>query len=147
MRRRDKFCLLTWQQRRVLVYAYLLLNTTRLALSMCPFGFIRRQQQHIMSVWVLGNKTNYISVNFIVWAVSVSSRYAPGGAKCLAKALTTQLLMNRYGYEHSFRIGVARDDTQKLEAHAWVEYRGQVVIGDLQDLNRFKLLSASGASK
>jgi hypothetical protein len=150
MKRRHKLRLLSWQQRRVMLYACLLLNTIRLALWLFSFGTIRRQLKTVLSVWVchkVDHKTvNPVSVNFIVWTVAVAGRYAPGGAKCLAKALTTQLLLNRYGYPHQLRIGVAKDATHALEAHAWIEYEGQVVVGRLDNLERFKLLSVTGVS-
>ena len=64
----------------------------------------------------------------------------PGGAKCLAKALTTQVLMERRGCDCAFKIGVAKTDKGELEAHAWIEKDGQVIMGMLPDLDRFKSL-------
>ncbi len=61
----------------------------------------------------------------------------PGGAKCLARALTTQVLLNRQGYLPDLRIGVAKATAGQLEAHAWVEYQGRIVIGQLNDLSRY----------
>jgi hypothetical protein len=61
----------------------------------------------------------------------------PGGAKCLARALTTQVLLNRQGYLPDLRIGVAKATAGQLEAHAWIEYQGQVVMGHLNDLARY----------
>ena len=147
MRRRDKLRLLSWQQRRVLLYACLLINAIRLSLWLFPFGKIRRQLDLILATRVFSEKASSISVDFIVWAVSVAGYYAPGGAKCLARAITTQLLLNRYGYTHIFHIGVAKNDFQTLEAHAWIEYQGRVVVGELNGLSRFKSLSAAGANK
>ena len=80
--------------------------------------------------------TNQVSIRKIVWAVEVASRYMPG-VKCLARALTTQVLMNRYNHLCQLRIGVAKDKTGILEAHAWIEHQGKIVIGNLADLSRF----------
>ncbi len=77
-----------------------------------------------------------VSINKIVWAVNVASRYLPG-VKCLARALATELIMRRYSYNPDLRIGVAKDTTGKLEAHAWIEYQGLIIIGNLSDLSRF----------
>ena len=143
MRRRDKLRLLSWQQQRVLLYACLLLNMIRLALWLLPFGTIRRQLKTTMSFWVY-EEAKPISVNFVVWAVAIASRYAPGGAKCLARALTTQVLLNRYGHHHELHIGVAKNSSQALEAHAWIEYQGQAIVGGLSNLSQFKPLSPAG---
>jgi hypothetical protein len=77
------------------------------------------------------------SVRKIIWAVEISSRWMPGGAKCLARALTTQVLLNQCGYTPNLRIGVAKSVNGTLEAHAWIEYQGHVVMGNLRDLSRF----------
>jgi hypothetical protein len=147
MRRFDKLRLLPWQKRRVLLYAWLLLNTIRLSLWLFSFGTVRQQLSAAMSLWVCRETVKPVSVGFIVWAVTVAGRYSPLGAKCLARALTTQLLLNRYGYQHNLHIGVAKSDSQMLEAHAWIEYQGQVVVGGLSNLSRFKPLSAAGTRK
>lgn len=146
MRRLDKLRFLSWQQRRVLMYALLLLNAIRLALWLLPFGNIRRQIQIVMTVWIC-KETEPISVKFIVWAVAIAGRYTPGSAKCLARALTTQLLLNRYGHCYQLHIGVAKNSFQVLEAHAWIEYRGQAIVGGLSNLDQFKLLSPTGVGR
>lgn len=147
MRRRNKLRFLSWQQRRVLLYACILLNAIRLALWLFPFGTTRHQLEAVLSVWVCNKTVKPVSVEFIVWAVAVAGRYAPWGAKCLARALTTQLLLNRYGYRHNLHIGVAKNDSQMLEAHAWIEYQGKVIVGGVSHLSRFKPLSTVGAQK
>lgn len=144
MRRCNKLCLLSWQQRRVLLYAYLWLNALRLALWFFPFGTIRRQIENIKSIWICGRTTNPISIELVAWSVAVSSRYAPGTAKCLVQALTTQLLLNRYRYPHKLHIGVAMGESRTLEAHAWVECQGKVIIGGLSNLGKFRPLSKIG---
>ncbi len=88
------------------------------------------------------------SVNKVVWAVNVSSRYMPGRVKCLARALTTQMVASRLGYGLDLHIGVTKASHGQLEAHAWVVYQGAVVIGDLPDIHRFvPLWSVSGEFK
>ena len=146
MRRRDKLRFLSWQQRRVVVYACLLLNAIRLALWLLPFGNLMRQLKTVMSVWIC-EETKPVSVSFVVWAVAIAGRYTPGSAKCLARALTTQLLLNRYGHCHQLHIGVAKNSSQVLEAHAWIEYQGQAIVGGLSNLAQFKSLSPTGVRR
>jgi len=73
----------------------------------------------------------------VVWAVDVISRWTPGGVTCLPRALTTQYMLTRYGQPATLRIGVALEKNQKLNAHAWVEVQGEIVIGKLSDLSRY----------
>lgn len=144
MKRCDKLRKLSWQQRRALLYALLIINVIRLSLWFFSFGMIRQQLKTVLSRWVCSPQTEKISVAFIVQAISIAANYSPGKVKCLARALTAQLLLNRYGYSHNFHIGVTKNESQELEAHAWIEYRGQVIVGELSNLNQFRTLAIGG---
>ena len=64
----------------------------------------------------------------IVWAVDAASRRLPD-ATCVTQAVAALLLLRRYGYDAQFCVGVARGKTGALNAHAWLERDGRVVIG------------------
>ncbi len=70
------------------------------------------------------------------WAVHAAARRIPG-ASCLTQACALYYLMTRAGYEPHIRIGVARNAGGGFESHAWLEYRGRVMLGDIGDLDRF----------
>jgi len=137
MKRLLKLLQLTNSDRQFLLNTFVLLGLVRLGMRLLPFNTLRK----------LINKNSQpnprlkpVSLNKIVWAINASTRYTPGGAKCLARALTCQVLMTRYGYSPELRIGVVKGEAGNLEAHAWIETQGQVVIGYLPDLSRFTLL-------
>ncbi|MGH9900718.1 MAG: lasso peptide biosynthesis B2 protein, partial [Pyrinomonadaceae bacterium] len=73
------------------------------------------------------------------WAVNTSARYVPG-ATCLPRALATKVLLARSGHRASLCFGVAKDAGGRLEAHAWVESQGRIVVGALKDLSRYTRL-------
>ncbi|BAZ11062.1 hypothetical protein NIES4071_28870 [Calothrix sp. NIES-4071] len=123
--------------RVLLLTALILLTCVRLGLLLLPFRHLLKLITRISEGFLHDIAVNKFSLGQIVWAVNVVTRYMPGGAKCLARALTTQVLMNWCGYKPELRIGVSKGETGTFEAHAWVEYQGQVVIGYLQDLPRF----------
>jgi hypothetical protein len=79
------------------------------------------------------------SVERLVWAVKVTSRYVPG-ATCLTQALALQALLTQAGHESRVEIGVAKTADQ-LEAHAWVICRNQIVIGG-PETTRYSRLAA-----
>lgn len=143
-RRLRKALALSWQQWFVLLCACGLLNFIRLLLWRFPFGKVRAWLAAFSSKWTTTTPGLTISVPFIAWAVSAASRHTPGGAMCLVKALTTQLLLNHYGYTHQLHIGVTRNAQQVFEAHAWVEYEGQVIMGYLDNLDQFNRLTTAG---
>lgn len=79
----------------------------------------------------------------LAWLVEIAGRYAPVGATCLKKAIVLSWLLRRRGAHTELRIGVVRQEGE-LEAHAWLDLDGQVIIGH-QELERYEtLLGAKG---
>jgi hypothetical protein len=142
-----KFLQLKECDRQLLLITFTLLGTIRLGLWLLPFRTWRRLLSRIMQPKSKLQGANPASINQVVWAVSVASHYMPGGVKCLARALATQVLLSQQGHTADLYIGVAKGEEKQLEAHAWVESQGQVVIGDLSNLSSFTPLPAFGDSK
>ena len=135
IRRLRNFFRISGSDRQLLVMSLILLATIRLGLWLLPFRTLLKvlaKISHPSNAQI----TNSVTAGKIVWTVNAASRYMPG-VMCLARALTTQVIMGRYGLSGQLRIGVAKTERGKLEAHAWVEYQGRVAIGNLQDLSRF----------
>jgi hypothetical protein len=65
------------------------------------------------------------------------ARQLPGTYKCLPAAYALHIMLHRYGYASTVQVGVAHDPSGAVEAHAWVEHDGKVLIGALPDLVRF----------
>lgn len=135
MRRLLNFFRISGSDRQLLVISLILLASIRLGLWLLPFRTLLKLLTKI-SQPSNAQITNKVTVGKIVWTVNAASRYMPG-VMCLARALTAQVLMSRYGLSPELRIGVAKTERGKLEAHAWVEYQGRVAMGYLPDLSRF----------
>jgi hypothetical protein len=85
----------------------------------------------------LSYRTDRPSIQRVVWAMAVVSQYLPGVRTCLMQALATYVLLRRCGHTAYLRIGVARSEDGQLQAHAWVETGGRIVIGDMEDVSRY----------
>lgn len=140
MKQVSKLIKLTKAKRRILIQAYLLLISIRLGLWLLPFQKIMQITTRLSQAPLQSFTSQPQKLEQIIWAINASSRYMPGNVKCLARALAGQILLSRNGYAPQLRIGVAKGDRGQLEAHAWVEANGKVVIGNLQDLPRFTTL-------
>ncbi|MBA3474634.1 MAG: lasso peptide biosynthesis B2 protein [Rubrobacter sp.] len=138
MKRLRKVLHLTSSDRRLLVSTALLLGTIRLGLRLFPFRTLRRVVARLAQAPAGSHRTNRSSVDRLVWAVGVASQYVPR-ATCLTQALATQVLLGRHGHPSRLRVGVARGEEGRLEAHAWVENRGKVIVGG-GELSRYTLL-------
>jgi len=126
--------------RRLLFRATLLLLATRVGLACIPFRLVRRvlsptpsQAQHLST-------TPACSVERIRWAVHAAGRRVLQDRSCLVQALVAHRLLVIGGHPAQLRIGVAKDAQGGLEAHAWVECREKIVIGE-GELSRYTPLS------
>src|SRR5215203_3416600 len=138
MKRLRKFRHLTSADRRLLVSTALLLGAIRLGLRLLPFRTMRRVVVRLAQVPVGSRCTNPSSVDRLVWAVTVASWYVPR-ATCLTQALAAQVLLGWHSHQSRLYVGVARGEEGRLEAHAWVENQGKVIVGG-GELSRYTLL-------
>jgi Transglutaminase-like superfamily len=127
-----------------LLKAALLLWSARLGLWLLPLPTLRRLLARLRPPEPPSPEGHSADVEKIVRAVVLASHYVPA-ATCLTQALAGQILLTQYGEPALLRIGVAKNEAGKLEAHAWVESRGRIVIGALPELIRYTPLpSAQG---
>jgi hypothetical protein len=76
----------------------------------------------------------------IVRSVMRMSRYVPV-ATCLTKALAAKVLLEQAGQSAELQIGVAKSESGKIEAHAWVECQGKIILGGTHaEVSRFTRL-------
>lgn len=74
----------------------------------------------------------------MAWSVSTAASVLPGRYSCLPQALATIAILRSHRIEAELRLGALRDDRGAIEAHAWVESQGRVVIGSTaQHFERF----------
>lgn len=134
-----KYIQLPVHERLIIVKSAILLVLVRLCLFFFPFKTVIVLIKWLKSRNVQKIYVHEIDSDRIAWAVEVASRYIPF-TKCFPKALVTQMLFSRYGYQADLHIGVKKDGPEKIKAHAWVESQGKIVIGNLANLSQFNPL-------
>lgn len=117
----------------------------RLGLWLLPFRAICALQERIGGGASESGPSNKQLVAKVGWAIATVSRFVPR-ATCLAQALAAQTLLKRLSQPARMRIGVAKGERGNLEAHAWVESGGRVIVGQSENLSRYALLT-SGEQK
>jgi Transglutaminase-like superfamily len=140
MKRLHSFIRLPATQRSLLIRAALLLWATRLGLWLLPFQTLRRLLARLAPGPTRVPGTDGLSRERVVWAVETAARHMPLANTCLTQALAAQVLLARRGYPALLRIGVVKGDKDNLQAHAWVESEGEVVIGGYE-LERYAHLA------
>ena len=136
MKQIRKFLSLSAANRSLLLKSAFLLGVMTLGLKVRSFHAMQRFSMGARKKTARVRHTDQPSANRIAWAVSVASRYVPA-ATCLPQALAARVLLKQQGYPARLHIGVAKGEGGQLEAHAWVESQGRIVVGNSQDLSRY----------
>jgi hypothetical protein len=139
MRRVRKFLGLEASEQLLYLKSLLLVSAIRLGLWLLPFKVLQRLSAKMLPTSVKSSQIQANDWGRIATSVQVASRFVPQ-ATCLTQALATQLLLGRKGYPARLQIGVTKNDEGRLQAHAWLESREAVVMGNLTDLSRFQPL-------
>ena len=127
------------RERWLLIQSAVLLLLVRAALWLLPFEVLLRWTGRIGQPARPGHNADLS----IVWAVRRASRLVPG-ATCLTPALAGRILLGRAGHPRELRVGAAKSLASGFEAHAWLEHRGQGVLGGLDDLSRYVPMRPAG---
>ncbi len=127
-------------ERRLLFEAWRWLLEVRLALWVMPF---RSAHQRYDVERVAARRGGRILAaaepEAVATAIRRARRLVPAGT-CLPQAMAARALLARRGIGSDLRIGVGKDARGRLQAHAWVEIEGRIIIGELPDMARYRRL-------
>ena len=146
MNRARKFFSLDSADRLLLIKALVLLLVLRAGLWVLSF----KRLDSLLDRWTASPAAkrpgaDSASAARVSRAVASAARALPGKKTCLVQALACRALLRRRGIEATIRLGVLKDDSGGLRAHAWVESGGRAVIGG-QDLDRYVPLGRGNAN-
>jgi hypothetical protein len=132
-----KFWQLSVRDKALFFKTVAVLAFIRVCLWVLPFRTVKkvvnRLAPEITRQWEWINPND---LRRVAWSVTSGSSLVPG-ATCLTQALTTQIILRRWGIPSDLVIGVNKTETGQFEAHAWVEYDGQVVVGGIERSRKF----------
>ncbi len=115
------------QDRILFIETWLVMLGVDLALRMLPF---RKVQNWVESPGLNRESLEKEQIEAVVCRASefvdCAARHHLYSMTCLRRSLTLQWLLSRNGLETRLEFGVRRQEG-KLQAHAWLEYQGQVI--------------------
>lgn len=124
---------LPWFYKLWLLPVWMMLSLSSLAVKIFPgrmlIGLLGPSSG--VDPWVLLVTSRQVEIaGRIEGVVALAARYTPWEVKCLAQTLTARVVLSLYRVPHSTFIGVSRNqDSQKMEAHAWVVAGPVTVVG------------------
>ena len=88
---------------------------------------------------VAGNRTASERVREVASLMAKAARHVPGDYTCLHRSMALWWMLRRRGFDGRLRLGVRKGRTA-FEAHAWVEYAGDVLNDDPDVERRYEPL-------
>lgn len=136
MNKLRKFLALPWRVKWLYLNAAFWLLAVKVGLYLLPFerlrGWLARFDQPD------DKPADLEQMRAIIQAFErIGQVLAPLRINCLPQALVGHRLLGRQGFNVQLKIGVLKHPGDQLAAHAWLEYQGQVILGDLRGLERF----------
>lgn len=124
----------TWAARGLLIEAFFWLGWARLLVLSVPFRWIVvLWGLHAQPFSSAGGTPTPLAASrsqAVQHAIATISPYTPWHSNCLAQALAASALLRRRGLASTLYLGVAKDRTHRLQAHAWLSCGGELVTGE-----------------
>ena len=141
IRRLHEFWQCPWGTRWLLVQAVSWLGFARLAVVTLPLRWIAPFLGHYMRESPAIDRPEWqTTVRRVSWAVSMMSRYTPWKSNCLAQAIAAKCMLQRRQVPSTLYLGIARNTSEELDAHAWLR-SGKVVVTGAPEMPRFTVVS------
>ncbi|MGD8329116.1 MAG: lasso peptide biosynthesis B2 protein [Gemmatimonadales bacterium] len=119
-------------RRALLLEAALRLSWYKLALFVLPFRWIApRLGRPVQEPSRRGSADQLADARRIGWAVSLMARKLPWHSRCLVRAVTAKVMLQRRGLRSTLYLGVRREDDRKVSSHAWLRYGDLPLVGGL----------------
>lgn len=125
----------------LLIRAYFTLIIINILVTMIPFN---KLSQLIAAQSKEGQKSSNDThmTQRVVNAIEIACRYTPHKSTCLIKSLTGYYLLTKNKIPVEMCIGVKLGLPGQLDAHAWIVYQGDVILGYLENLSAYTKLTS-----
>lgn len=128
---------LSWPARYLLLRVVLLVAVMRLGLAFFSFRAWRRFVLHVASLLQTTQPTSSKQQQRLLWAVETAASGLLADRACLTQAMAAEWLLARRGLVTHLQIGVAKGEDGRLQAHAWLEQDGRILIGGSDSPQQF----------
>lgn len=116
---------LNWRQKLLLLEVLLVLCTYKVGLFVLPFScFIRPDTAPVQETAVSEDR-----LKAVIWAITVVSRRVSPGFTCLVQALAAKWLLKN-NHTTQLCVGVHKHVAAGFSAHAWLTYKGTIILGE-----------------
>ena len=130
-----KFLALPLFEKFFLLIACYHLVLWRIRLAFCSFSSLLKKCRTSPLARIPSAQLKPISS--LVRLLNAANALVPGST-CLSKAFAAHILLKKNGYLTDLHIGVLRNCDNLFQAHAWLSFQGEILIGMRPDLNDYR---------
>lgn len=132
-----RFFHLDRDERILFMQAYFILGYTSLMVSIIPLRrFLKRIGMQGKESTVTISSETLTELFLVEKAIKRAIKYLPWRSKCFSRAITAKLLLKRKGIPSTLYLGVAKEDSKKMTAHAWVRC-GTIIVSGKEEMPKF----------
>lgn len=132
MRKLSKFFRLEFSQKILFIKSLILLSFFFILGRTLPFNVFIKFYKFLLKL-PFGSKTNPELMSDYIKSIKLASSLLPAFFVCLPQALVLRYYFRNIP-ETYIKIGIKKSEGTLL-SHAWVEYKGDFLIGDLPDFD------------
>lgn len=115
----------------IAIEAFLLMALSRFYILFIPFRRVASLMGKPMHETTKEIESELLMVaRQITWLIEKMSKYTPWESKCLVKALTAQRMLKKRKIPCTLYLGIAKNKTNKLSAHAWLRCGNLILLGE-----------------
>lgn len=114
----------------------------RFALSFLSHSVVKKMMGPVVEgkpEFMAIDATGAQKIRRVIIAIARVKRVAPWNMECYTQALTAKILLKKFSIPSLLLIGFRKDDTGKLQGHAWLKYDQQIITGYAPDLDSYAL--------
>jgi len=133
------FVRLSLRMKILVIVSFAVLGIMRLLMILLPFRRLTALmgKAHQESPYSL-DPASQILAQEVGFAINIVSNHTPWKSECLVKALAAQFILKVLNISSTLYLGVSKDDSNHLTAHAWVRSGNQIITGAFEYEDQFK---------
>ncbi|MDW7755890.1 MAG: lasso peptide biosynthesis B2 protein [Brevefilum sp.] len=138
----NQFLRISWSDRWLLAEAITFLSLVRLASKLVPFKRLAPFLGEPASTPDIEiNQSTEAFVKSIAWAIRIMAKYLPWTPSCLEKSMAAKRILQRRRIPSTLYLGVAKNNQNVLDAHAWLQCGPFIVTGETNHQHYINLIS------
>lgn len=141
LRKIKKFVTLSHLEKRLFIQAFFVCGFVRIMIFVAPMRWYAKslgEKEKESSYLPDSDKQNEIQQ--VLKALRRAIRYQPGKTKCLARAISAKKLLLKKGIPSTLYLGVAKESTNRMIAHAWLKCGSDIITGK-EEMSKFTVVA------